>query len=130
MTCRSELSKDWVKFLPIVTEAFNNTPLKKLGFLKPSDIQSETDSVRVNAALKEHGLKQPVLPTFQEQNKNQAEYEANPKNIQVNTHCYLNFEEKLFDKAYDVSVSSFIFCSCCLNLYVLRKQKRFYTEAA
>jgi len=105
MTLRSELSKDWVKFLPVVTEAFNNTPLKKLGYLKPSDIKSEADSVKVQSALKLHGLKQPTLPTFQQQNKNQETYEADKKKIQVNTYCYLDFNENVFDKAYDVSVS-------------------------
>ena len=110
MILRSKLSKDWIHYLPIVTEAFNNTPLKKLGFLKPSDIQSEADTIKVENALKSHGLKPIELPTFQEQNKNQQTYEAKAKNIQVNTYCYLDFGENVFDKAYDVSVGLNIYC--------------------
>ena len=43
MILRSKLSKDWPHYLPIVTNSLNNTPLKKIGFLKPCDIQSEAD---------------------------------------------------------------------------------------
>ena len=85
MVLRSELSKDWIHYLPIVTKSINNTPLKKLGYLRPIDIQTEADSVKVENALKTHGLEKVTLPTYQEQNKNQAKYEANKKNIQVNT---------------------------------------------
>ena len=104
MILRSKLSKDWPHYLPIVTNSFNNTPLKKIGFLKPCDIQREADNIKVENALKSHGLKPLALPTFQEQNKNQEKYEAKSKNIQVNTYCYLDFGENVFDKAYDVSV--------------------------
>ena len=102
---RSELSKDWIHYLPIVTESLNNTPLKKIGFLKPSDIQSEADTIKVENALRRHSLKPLELPTFQEQNKNQQKYEARSKNIQVNSYCYLDFGENIFEKSFDVSVS-------------------------
>lgn len=110
MILRAKLSKDWIHYLPIVTESFNNTPLKKLGYLKPSDIQSEADTIKVESALRSHGLKPLELPTFQEQNENQKKYEAQKKNIQVNTFCYLDFGENLFDKAFDVSVCENKYC--------------------
>ena len=104
MVLRSKLSKDWPNYLPLVTESLNNTPLKKIGFLRPIDIQSEADTIKVENALRSHGLKPLELPTFQEQNENQKNYEAQTNNIQVNTFCYLDFQENIFDKAFDVSV--------------------------
>ena len=71
MLLRSKLSRDWIHYLPFVTDALNNTPLKKIGFLKPLDIQSEADTIKVESALRSHGLKPLELPTFQEQNENQ-----------------------------------------------------------
>ena len=52
MMLRSELSKNWIHYLPIVTNSLNNSPLESLGFLKPSDIRTEADSVK--AYLVEH----------------------------------------------------------------------------
>ena len=105
MTLRSELSKNWPHYLPIITKSLNDGPVASLGFLKPSDIKSEADSAKVDEALKSHHLTKRVLPTFQEQNENQQRYEANKKNILPNSYCYLNFDEKLFDKSFHVSVS-------------------------
>ena len=104
MTLRSELSKNWPYYLPIITKSLNDTPVESLGFLKPSDIKSELDTVKVDEALKLHGLKKRILPTFQEQNENQRTYEENRKNILPDSYCYLTFDEKLFDKSFDVSV--------------------------
>ena len=50
MMLRSELSKDWIHYLPIVTNSLNNSPLESLGFLKPSDIRTEADSIKVDQA--------------------------------------------------------------------------------
>ena len=110
MLLRSKLSRDWIHYLPFVTDALNNTPLKKIGFLKPLDIQSEADTIKVESALRSHGLKPLELPTFQEQNVNQKKYEAQKKNIQVNTFCYLDFGENLFDKSFHVSVCENKYC--------------------
>ena len=105
MTLRSELSKNWPYYLPIITKSLNDMPVESLGFLKPSDIKSEADSVKVDEALKSHNLTKRLLPSFQEQNENQRHYEENKKNILPNSYCYLNFDEKLFDKSFNVSVS-------------------------
>ena len=104
MALRSELSKNWPYYLPIITKSLNDLPVESLGFLKPSDIKSEADSAKVDEALKLHNLTKKVLPTFEEQNENQRRYEANKKNILPNSYCYLTFEEKLFDKSFNVSV--------------------------
>ena len=119
MTLRSELSKDWPHYLPIITKSLNDTPVESLGFLKPSDIKSELDTVKVDEALKLHGLQKRKLPTFQEQNENQQRYEQNPKNILPNSYCYLTFDEKLFDKSFHVSVKLNIKEQLLMVLYAL-----------
>ena len=102
---RSELSKDWIHYLPIVTNSLNNSPLESLGFLKPSDIRTEADSIKVDQALALNEItRKETLPTFEEQNENQKNYEKNKKNLLPGTFCYLDFNEKLFDKSFDVAV--------------------------
>ena len=105
MMLRSELSKDWIHYLPIVTNSLNNSPLESLGFLKPSDIRTEADSIKVDQALALNEITpKETLPTFEEQNENQKNYEKNKKNLLPGTFCYLDFNEKLFDKSFDVAL--------------------------
>ena len=102
---RSELSRDWIHYLPIVTNSLNNSPIESLGFLKPNDIRTEADSARVDQALQLNGIpSKETLPTFQEQNENQEKYAKSKKNLQPGMFCYLTFDEKLFDKSFDVAV--------------------------
>ena len=106
MLLRGTLSKNWIEHLEKICDDFNNTPLKRLGWLKPSDINSLRDSIRVTEAKKANNV--PILtePSFQEQQKNQSTYEANPKNkIQLHSYVLLDFKETpVFDKSFDVSV--------------------------
>ena len=87
----------------------NNTPLKRLGWLKPSDINNFSDSIRVNEAKKANNI--PILtePSFENQQQNQKEYESNTKNkLQVNSYVLLDFKETpAFDKSFDVSVKNY-----------------------
>ena len=109
MLLRGILSQDWIKFLPQVTESLNNTPLQKLGWLKPNSIKSEIDSVKVKIAQKEHNINVYEEPNFHTQRENQQTYELNSKNLQLNDYVYLNFEEKIFDKSFNVSVFQIAF---------------------
>ncbi len=102
---RGVLSQDWVKYLPQVVNAYNNTPLHKLGWLKPNSILSESDSVRVEKAKAENKISIYTEPTYQIQRQNQRHYEETKNNLQVNDYVYLDFDQKLFDKSFDVSVS-------------------------
>lgn len=102
---KSELSKDWVKFLPRVTESLNSSPLERLGFLTPNDVRTEADTVWVEKALKEHNIKRAEIPTFQEQRKNQNAYEESSKSFQVDDYCYLNFPPEPFEKSFFAAVS-------------------------
>jgi len=105
MLLRGTLSRDWVSNLQPVCESFNNTPLKRLGWLKPNDIKSFKDSILVHEAKLKHNIPILTQPLFQTQEQNQKTYEANSKNtLQENSYCYLDFNSSVFDKAYDVSV--------------------------
>jgi len=104
MLLRSELSKNWVENLQQVCDGLNNTPLKRLGWLTPNSIHSELDSVKVNAARKEANISVYKDPSYKEQFDNQNSYKGD---LSENDFVYLDFQEKLFDKSFDVSVSLF-----------------------
>ena len=104
MLLRGILSQDWPTHLVEVTKALNNTPIKKLGWLKPNSIQSEIDSQRVRTAKNIHQISTFTEPSFQVQEANQTAYEKSSNTFQVKDYVYLDFDEKLFDKSFDVSV--------------------------
>ena len=104
MQLRGTLNQDWVTALPKVVESFNSSPIKKLGGLTPSSITSESDSVTVAQARKLRNVTKYSEPNYQTQRQNQIEYEHS-NNFQVNDFVYLDFDEKLFDKSFNVSVS-------------------------
>ncbi len=102
---RGMLTHNWVKYLPIVVQSLNNTPMKKLGWLKPSSITSEKDSVNVRNAKLENNIDSYSEPDFRTQRKNQEVYEQSSSNLKPGDFVYLDFDEKIFDKSFDVSVS-------------------------
>ena len=62
MTLRGTLNQNWVIVLGRVVENLNNTPIKKLGYLKPNMITNEADSVLVsNAKIALNGNTMPKL---------------------------------------------------------------------
>jgi hypothetical protein len=104
MLLRGILSHDWVNYLSQVTQSLNNTPTQHLGWLKPNSITAESDSVKVQKAQEANHVKVYIEPNFDIQRQNQQNYENNKNTLQVNDYVYLNFEEKLFDKSFDVAV--------------------------
>ena len=117
MLLRGILSQDWVKFLPKVVEGLNDTPMQRLGWLKPNSIKSEVDSVKVKSAQLKNNIEVYEEPSFHNQEENQKNYESNQKNLQVNNYVYLSFEENLFAKSFDVSVSlKHTFLSASFNI--------------
>ena len=104
MLLRGTLDQNWSKALPKVVKSLNDTPIPKLGGVKPSSITSEIDSVKVSKAQKEHKILKYSEPNFETQRENQKAYENNGK-FKVNDYVYLDFDEKLFDKSFNVSVS-------------------------
>ena len=104
MALRGTLNQNWVKLLEIVVKNLNNIPNEKLGFLKPNMIQNEAGSVAVSNAKNELNLKTFREPNFQQQEKNQSNYENLKSEFQAGDFCYVDFDEKLFDKSFDVVV--------------------------
>ena len=105
MMLRGTLSHDWLKALDTITNDMNNTPLKRLGWLKPNDINDVFDTVKVNEAKEKFQI--PVLeePSFSEQKKNQQIYEANKSNkFQEGSYVMVDFQDENFQKSFDTSV--------------------------
>ncbi len=53
---RAKLSENWVKYLSNVTQNLNLRPLKRIGNLRPIDIQSRYDNIAVQEMQKKEGL--------------------------------------------------------------------------
>jgi hypothetical protein len=103
-TLRGTLNKNWVNALEKVVQDMNNTPVKRLGYLKPNQINSEIDSVFVKNAQKNHNINIYNEPNWKTQLLNQKNYEKLSSNIKIGDYVYKDIDEKLFDKSYDVSV--------------------------
>jgi hypothetical protein len=105
MSLRGTLSQDWIKLLEITVNALNKTPTPRIGFLKPNSIQSEIDSVKIQEAKKAHKIKIFEEDNFKKQLKNQKDfYESTTQQFKINDYVYLDFNQKLFDKSFDVAV--------------------------
>ena len=98
---RGVASHNWVSKVHLVTESLNNTPIQKLGWLKPNDINSEESSVFVDEAKKKHRIKILKEPTFDEQQDNQRNYKGK---LNISDYVYVDFDRTVFDKSFDVSV--------------------------
>ena len=105
MTLRGTLNQNWVDVLENVVDNLNNTPIKKLGYLKPNMVNTEADSVTVLKAQEEIGIVPYKEPNYKIQEANQKAYEKNQKQFQKGDYCYVDFDEKLFDKSFDVVVT-------------------------
>jgi len=73
-----------------------------VGWLKPNDITNEASSVLVDKAKKSHHIEVIKQPTYQEQKLNSERYSGD---LKVGDYVYKQFDSKLFDKSFDVSVS-------------------------
>ena len=111
---RSQLSHNWVHFLPNVVKSLNTTPLKRLGGLTPDSIKDEAGTEFVKEARLRKSLPLPQTLTFEQKQANQKNYKGDLHN---NDFVYLDFDEKLFDKSFNVSVYSKV-------LFILAKSDR------
>jgi len=102
MLLRSELSEDWPKYIPFVVDGFNKSPLKKLGYLTPNDIVSEKSSVDVQINKKLHNIPTFRQPDFETQVENSKSIKTK---LVKGDYCYKFYDEKLFSKKYNISVS-------------------------
>jgi len=73
--------------------------------LKPNDVSSPADSFKVDQAKKQHNI--PILkePTYQEHKENSKNYQGD---LKIGDFVYKHFDQKMFDKSFDVSVRK-----CC-----------------
>lgn len=101
MLLRGILSQNWASRLQKVVEQLNHTPLKRLGWLSPESITAIKDTVKVNAAKSKNNIDIYKEPTYTEQQNNKITYKGD---IREGDFVYLDFDEKLFDKSFDVSV--------------------------
>ena len=123
---RGTLNNNWVLELPKIVQDLNNTPLRKLGGLTPNSIHSEIDSVNVSNARKSLNVSVYTEPNFHIQRQNQTNYEKELNFLQVNDYVYLDFDEKLFDKSFDVSVK--LRFNYALNYVLVEKEVNFSSE--
>ena len=75
LTLRGTLNQNWIEVLETVVNNLNNTPIKKLGYLKPNMISSEADSVLVAKAKSQLAIKSFREPNFKSQLENQVLYQ-------------------------------------------------------
>jgi len=101
---RGTLSQDWPSYIEKIVSDYNNTPLKKISFLKPNEINSKFDSKKIRDALSSQGLHQPNQPTYKDLQGSQETYEQNKNQIQKDDHVYVNFPESKFGKSFDYQV--------------------------
>lgn len=98
---RGSLSQDWPSLINKVSKDYNNTPLKKIGWLKPNDITNISDSVKVNENKKKHNISIYREPNFKAQSENVKAYELK-NNLKTGDYVYLDFGEDIFGKSFDV----------------------------
>jgi hypothetical protein len=102
MLLRANLTENWVKHLSEVVQSYNHTPIKKLGWLAPENINSVYDSFIVTNAQKKNNILVYKEPSLQEQLQNESNLKL--EDIKEGDYVYLSSNEKLFDKSYDVKV--------------------------
>jgi len=110
MMLRGNLERNWPTYLKTVVSQHNAMPKKRIGFMKPEQIQSVWDSVFVSDEQKKHNIEVYKEPNYKQQILN----EQNPvTKVKENDYVYLSTEEVLFEKSFDVKASS---SKSCLQL--------------
>ena len=117
MTLRGTLNQNWVEVLEKIVNDMNNTPIKRLGFLRPNQIHSEIDSVFVKNAQNNIKLNIYKEPSWKSQFENVKNYESDFSKIQIGNYVYRDIDEKIFDKSFNVSVNSLNFDA---NILILK----------
>ena len=94
---RSLLSDNWYKYLLQVVKNLNDTPNSAIGNLKPNEIHSPDDDVKIDKKI---GFKK--LPSAQNLEDNEINYLKIKDNLKPGDHVYLDFPSKPFDKSFDL----------------------------
>ena len=101
---RSEISDDWPSFLPLVVDALNHKPIKALGNVSPSEINSEWDDEKIQKAQEEKQIKVYHEPDWQTQNKNQDDYLKSKNPLQPSSFVYVDKKTEIFNKSFFAQV--------------------------
>jgi hypothetical protein len=94
------LTKAWPDHLQQVVDNINNSKNSAIGGLRPADIRSNVDDVKIDARV---GLKHDV--DFEEQLKNQADYDKRKDNLKTGDYVYVpSFPASPLEKSFDSKV--------------------------
>jgi hypothetical protein len=94
------LTKDWPAHLQQVVANLNNSQNRAIGGLRPADIRSNVDDVKIDARV---GLKHDI--DFEEQIKNQAAYDSSKDNLKSGDYVYVpSFPASPLEKSFDSKV--------------------------
>ena len=104
MILRQNLSRDWVKYLSIITETVNLQPRPALGYMSPAQVQCPEAGPMLERAKALHHLPKKEEPSMRIMKKNQQEFEESESPYQVGNYVYKNFLPHAFDKSYDTQV--------------------------
>lgn len=95
---------DWPKLLTDIVKAINSTGNKAIGGLKPINISTPYDNIKLREALKKSGAPEPTH--WYDQIKNQEAYEKDVNKIQVGDMVLSNITKgERFRKGYQWKVS-------------------------
>lgn len=134
MYLRANLSKNWKSSIQSVVDGLNNIPQKRLGFLTPNSITNVESSAFVDKELKAHNLPVPKDATYQEQRKNQQNYEKlaakNENLIKEGDYVYLKLNEDIFGKSFDIQVFTYLtkFTILKWNLFRMSSDSQYLKE--
>jgi len=101
---RSKLSDDWPRYIKFVVDALNERPLKRIGYLKPSEINSIEDNQKVFLAWQKHNLPVFEEPGWKEQQKNEMAYQKNSETLKVGDYVYKDNKTSVFNKSFAFQV--------------------------
>jgi hypothetical protein len=96
------LTDDWPKYIQQAVDNMNHTPMKSCGFLQPAQINSPTMEPFARSQMLPYRHGKEI--SWQEQEKNQAEYMADKNNIIPGQYVLLTFKLGNFDKSFDTQV--------------------------
>ena len=72
--------------------------------MTPNQIKNPSDSLQVQKAQLQNHVQQYNEPSFKQQKANQSHYLEKPSSYKVGDYVYVDQEEKLFDKSFDIKV--------------------------
>lgn len=95
---RTLYSKNWPKYLPIITDSINRTKNAAINGLRPADIHSIADNPKIDKAINYSE------PSYRDEIRRQQQYDDSPHRLKIGTFVYLQDPDHPFNKAYETQV--------------------------